>query len=95
MSRSGRLWSLVGAGLSTNFWKLWSFVDGSLVGSVLTSRAVSLLGRARVLGLGQLLFGLGIGVPAFTTEALLVGAGLRSSASAPPSSSFRSSAYSR
>ena len=51
------------------------FGFGSLVGSLLTAQTVRLLGRARVLGLGQLLFGLGIGVPAFTTDARLVGAG--------------------
>jgi len=51
------------------------FGFGSLVGSLLTARAVALLGRARVLGLGQLLFGLGIGVPAFTTDGRLVAVG--------------------
>jgi len=51
------------------------FGIGSLVGSILTGRAVAAFGRARVLGCAQLLFGLGIGVPALTTDARLVGAG--------------------
>jgi MFS family permease len=51
------------------------FGIGSLVGSLLTARAVAAFGRARVLGLAQLLFGLGIGVPALTADARLVGAG--------------------
>ena len=51
------------------------FGAGSLAGSLATARAVALLGRASVLVLAQLLFGIGIGVPAFTTDARLVGAG--------------------
>jgi len=51
------------------------FGIGSLVGSLLTARAVAAIGRARVLGLAQLLTGLGIGVPALTTDARPVGAG--------------------
>jgi MFS family permease len=51
------------------------FGIGSLLGSLVTARVVAVVGRARVLGLAQLLFGLGIGVPALTTDARLVGAG--------------------
>jgi MFS family permease len=47
---------------------------GSLVGSLVTGHAVAIIGRARVLGLAQLLFGLAIGVPAITTNALVVAA---------------------
>lgn len=45
---------------------------GSLVGSLLAAHAVTWFGRARVLGLAQLLFGLSIGTPAITTNAVVV-----------------------
>ncbi|HYI65766.1 MAG TPA: MFS transporter [Candidatus Limnocylindrales bacterium] len=54
---------------------LVTFGVGSVVGSALTGRAVALLGRPGVLTLATILFGLGILVPALTSEPLLVGAG--------------------
>lgn len=48
---------------------------GSIVGSIVTGRAVALIGRPGVLTLATLLFGLGIGVPALTADPILVGAG--------------------
>ncbi len=50
------------------------FGIGSLLGSFVAARAVVWLGRARVLGLAQLFFGLAIAVPAFTAHVPLVGA---------------------
>ena len=51
------------------------FGVGSVVGSVITGRAVALFGRPGVLTLATILFGLGILVPALTSEPLMVGAG--------------------
>lgn len=48
---------------------------GSVVGSFVTGRAVTLFGRPGVLTLATVVFGLGILVPAFTSEPLIVGAG--------------------
>lgn len=50
------------------------FGIGSLLGSLLAARAVAILGRARILGLAQLVFALSIGVPAISADPLLVGA---------------------
>jgi MFS family permease len=54
---------------------LVTFGVGSVVGSFVTGRAVSLFGRPGVLTLATILFGLGILVPALTSEPLMVGAG--------------------
>jgi len=54
---------------------LVTFGIGSLVGSVVTGRAVALFGRPGVLTLATIVFGVGILVPALTSESLLVGAG--------------------
>ena len=54
---------------------LAAFGVGSLLGSVVTGRAVALFGRPGVLTFSTLLFGLGILVPALTSEPLVVGAG--------------------
>ena len=54
---------------------LVTFGVGSAVGSVITGRAVTLFGRPGVLTLATIVFGLGILVPAVTSEPLLVGAG--------------------
>ncbi|MGH2418686.1 MAG: MFS transporter [Candidatus Limnocylindria bacterium] len=54
---------------------LVTFGVGSIVGSIITGRAVALFGRPGVLTLATLVFGLGIAVPAFTADPLLVGAG--------------------
>ena len=54
---------------------LATFGVGSVVGSVVTGRAVALLGRPGVLTLATILFGLGILVPAVTSEPIVVGAG--------------------
>jgi len=50
------------------------FGIGSLLGSLLAARAVAILGRARILGLAQLVFALSIGVPAVSADPILVGA---------------------
>ena len=54
---------------------LVTFGVGSIVGSILTGRAVALLGRPGVLTVTTLTFGLGIAVPALTADPVLVGAG--------------------
>ena len=54
---------------------LVTFGVGSLFGSAVTGRAVALFGRPGVLTLATILFGLGILVPALTSEPLVVGAG--------------------
>lgn len=54
---------------------LVTFGVGSVVGSVVTGRAVTLFGRPGVLILATILFGLGILAPALTSEPLVVGAG--------------------
>jgi MFS family permease len=54
---------------------LVTFGVGSVVGSFITGRAVSVFGRPGVLTLATILFGLGILVPAVTSEPLVVGAG--------------------
>ena len=46
-----------------------------MVGSIVTGRAVQLFGRPGVLTLATLVFGLGILVPALTSEPLVVGGG--------------------
>ena len=48
---------------------------GSLIGAVVATQAVSLLGRPNVLAGAQLLFGLVILLPALTANALVIGAG--------------------
>jgi MFS family permease len=48
---------------------------GSLIGSVVATQAVTLLGRPNVLAGAQLLFGLVILIPALTANALVIGAG--------------------
>ena len=50
------------------------FGIGSLIGSFLAAPLVSRFGRAGVLGLAQLTFGLTLAIPAFTPDAILVGA---------------------
>jgi MFS family permease len=52
-----------------------TFGIGSLIGSVVASRAVAMLGRARVLGITQLTFAVGLIVPVFTANPLPVAAG--------------------
>ena len=52
-----------------------TFGIGSLIGSFVATRAVMLLGRPNVLAGAQLLFGLVLLVPVFTTNALVIGAG--------------------
>jgi MFS family permease len=52
-----------------------TFGVGSMVGSIVTGRAVQLFGRPGVLTLATLVFGLGILVPALTSEPLVVGGG--------------------
>jgi MFS family permease len=52
-----------------------TFGIGSLIGSVVATQAVTLLGRPNVLAGAQLLFGLVILVPALTANALVIGAG--------------------
>ena len=54
---------------------LVTFGVGSVVGSVITGRMVSLLGRPGVLTVATIVFGLGILVPALTSDPLVVGAG--------------------
>ena len=54
---------------------LVTFGAGSVVGSFVTGRAVQLFGRPGVLTLATVVFGLGILVPALTTEPLIVGGG--------------------
>lgn len=54
---------------------LVTFGVGSLVGSVVATRTVALLGRPQVLALAQLLFGVGILIPAFTADPLVIGSG--------------------
>jgi MFS family permease len=54
---------------------LVTFGVGSLVGSLVTGRAVAILGRPGVLTVATLMFGLGIAVPALTADPVLVGAG--------------------
>ena len=53
---------------------LVAFGVGSLVGSVIAGQVVRLLGRAQVLALAQLLFGVGLAVPVFTADPIAVGA---------------------
>ena len=48
---------------------------GSLIGAVVATQAVTLLGRPNVLAGAQLLFGLVILIPALTADALVIGAG--------------------
>ena len=48
---------------------------GSLIGAVVATQAVTLLGRPNVLAGAQLLFGLVILIPALTANALVIGAG--------------------
>jgi MFS family permease len=50
------------------------FGIGSLVGSFLAAPLVARLGRAGVLGLAQLVFGVTLAIPAITADAVLVGA---------------------
>lgn len=52
-----------------------TFGIGSLIGAVVVTRAVALLGRPNVLAGAQLLFGLVILIPALTANALVVGVG--------------------
>lgn len=52
-----------------------TFGIGSLIGSVVATQAVALLGRPNVLAGAQLLFGLVILLPALTANALVIGAG--------------------
>ena len=52
-----------------------TFGIGSLIGSVVATQAVNLLGRPNVLAGAQLLFGLVILIPALTANALVIGAG--------------------
>ena len=52
-----------------------TFGIGSLLGSLVASRAAALLGRARVLGITQLTFAVGLVVPIFTTSPLIVAGG--------------------
>ncbi|MDQ2941912.1 MAG: MFS transporter [Chloroflexota bacterium] len=54
---------------------LATFGVGSLVGSVVATRAVALLGRARVLALATLLFGVVLLLPVFTADPIIIGAG--------------------
>jgi len=52
-----------------------TFGIGSLIGSVVATQAVTLLGRPNVLAGAQLLFGLVLLTPALTANALVIGAG--------------------
>jgi MFS family permease len=54
---------------------LVAFGVGSLIGSVVAAQAVALLGRAGVLALATLLFGVGLLIPVFTADPIVVGAG--------------------
>ena len=54
---------------------LVGFGVGSLIGSVLAAQLVRLLGRAQVLALAQLLFGIVLAIPVFTASPIAVGAG--------------------
>ena len=54
---------------------LVTFGVGSVVGTLITGRAVELVGRPGVLTLATVLFGLGILVPALSSEPLAVGGG--------------------
>jgi MFS family permease len=54
---------------------LVTFGVGSVAGSFVTGRAVSVFGRPGVLTLATILFGLGILVPALTSEPIAVGTG--------------------
>ena len=52
-----------------------TFGIGSLIGSVVATQVVTLLGRPNVLAGAQLLFGLVLLLPALTADALVIGAG--------------------
>lgn len=52
-----------------------TFGVGSLLGSLIASRAVALLGRARVLGITQLTFAVGLVVPMLTSSAFPIAMG--------------------
>lgn len=54
---------------------LVGFGVGSLIGSVIAAQLVHLVGRAQVLALAQLLFGIALAVPVFTASPILIGAG--------------------
>ena len=54
---------------------LVGFGVGSLIGSVIAAQLVRLIGRAQVLALAQLLFGIALAIPVFTASPILVGAG--------------------
>jgi MFS family permease len=54
---------------------LVAFGVGSLIGSVVAGQAVALLGRAGVLALATLVFGVGLLVPVFTADPIVVGVG--------------------
>jgi MFS family permease len=54
---------------------LVGFGVGSLIGSVIAAQLVRLIGRAQVLALAQLLFGIALGIPVLTASPILVGAG--------------------
>jgi MFS family permease len=54
---------------------LVGFGVGSLIGSVIAAQIVRLIGRAQVLALAQLLFGIALAIPVLTASPILVGAG--------------------
>jgi MFS family permease len=65
--------SALGLTQSEYGWLLSTVAAGCLVGSFLATPAQRLLGRARAIGLSYLVGGLSVGVPAVTSNAIVIG----------------------